>query len=42
MSITTFGLAANTLVTQGYGGVLAVAVEDALLELALSKSLENI
>lgn len=33
MSITTFGLAANTLVTQGYGGILADAIEDALLEL---------
>ena len=33
MSIITFGLAANTLVTQGYGGQLAAAVEDALLEI---------
>lgn len=33
MSIITFGLAANTLVTLGYGGQLAEAIEEALQEI---------
>lgn len=33
MSIITFGLSADTLVTLGYGGELAAVVEDALLDI---------